>query len=267
MGGPLVEAARQELLQALRALPRGAGPAALRGLATRLEAVVDVEAEVDPRIADELIRVLGPVMGEDTPITVVDAAAFATGGDARVLVAMLPRLRDALVELRTLRVGLTLESVGALSRAQTLLQRAPATETRLALARTVEDVRAKLASELSRLHAPVPITPAEALPIARWVLGEGPPPPGAAVLELARRLDDFCHLSPLAPLDLKALRALARKADAEREAPGWSRLLERLRTVRPRLMPRRALPPLYRSLAGAQEETTQGPLSLEALLR
>ncbi|NTX49726.1 hypothetical protein [Myxococcus sp. CA039A] len=267
VGGLLAEAERQELLRALRALPQGAGPAALRGLATLLEAAVEVEAEVDPRIADELIRVLGPVMGEDTPVTVAEAAAVATGSDAKVLVAMLPGLRGALSELRALKVGLTGECVGALSRAELLLQQTPATATRLALESAMAGARTKLASELSRLHAPVPITSAEVLPIARWVLGDGPPPAGAAVLELARRLDDFCHRAPLTPLDLEELRVLARKADAERESPGWPWVLERLRTVRPRLMPRRVLPPLYRSLAGAQVEVTQGALSLEDLLR
>ncbi len=263
----MVEAARLELLQALRALPRGAGPEALRLTAALFEAAVDADDDVDPRFRDELIRVLGPVMAEDTPVTVEDAAAYVTGVDAEVLVAMLPRLRAALAEVRGLKACLAREAVELLSRVETLLHDAPATHTRRALEVAVNALRARLAAELSRLHAPVTVLPEDALPVARWMLGDGPPPRGAAVLEFARGLDDFCRRAPLSPATLDALRALARRADAERDTPGWPLLVERLRTVRPRLLPRRPLSPFYRSLAGIQARTPDAPASLEALLR
>ena len=263
----MVEAARTALLQSLRALPRGAGPDALRDLTGLLEAAVDADDDVDLRFRDELIRVLGPVMGEDTPVTVEDAAACTTGVEAKVLVAMLPPLRAVLAEVRGLKVCFTREAVGVLSRAEALLQVAPAVQTRGALEVALGGMCTRLAAELSLLHAPVPVAAGEALSTARWVLEDGPPPRGAAVLEFARGLDDFCRRAPLAAPDLEALRALARKADAERDTPGWSLLLERLRTVRPRLLPQKSLSPLERSLAGAAPRVSLGPPSLEALLR
>lgn len=263
----MADAARLELLKALRALPRGAGPGALRPLVALLEAAVDVDEDVDPRFRDELIRVLGPVMAEDTPVTIEDAAACATGVDVAVLVATLPRLRTVLSQVRGLKVCLTQEAIALLTQAAALLHEAPALQTRRELEVAVDAARARLAVELSRLHAPVTVSPGDALLVARWVLGEGPPPTGAAVLELARGLDDFCRRAPLSPADLDALRALARRADAERDTPGWPLLMERLRTVRPRLLPRKAMPPLYRALAGVQFRTADAPASLEALLR
>ncbi|RKH15066.1 hypothetical protein D7V97_01200 [Corallococcus sp. CA053C] len=254
-------------MQSLRALPRGAGPGALRDLTTLLEAAVDADDDVDLCFRDELIRVLGPVMGEDTPVTVEDAAACATGVDAKVLVAMLPTLRAVLAQVRGLKVCFTREAVGVLSRAEALLQTAPVLRTREELEAALTTLCARLAAELSLLHAPVPIMAGEALPTARWLFGDGPPLRGTAVLELARGLDDFCRRAPLAGPDLEALRALARRADAERDTPGWPLLLERLRTVRPRLLPQKSLSPLERSLAGAAPRVTLGPPSLEALLR
>ncbi|WP_253972652.1 hypothetical protein [Myxococcus dinghuensis] len=225
------------------------------------------DAVGDSRLAEEFVRILGPVMGEATPVTVVDAVAFMTGVRADLLVVALPRLRGALDEVRGSKRLLTREAVAVLSEAEALLQEAPATKTREVLEAALAEARGGLARELSRLHSPVPVIAAEALPLARWMFGVGPPPRGAAVLELARCLDDFCQRSPLSPTDLEALRSLARRADAERDWPGWTRLLERLRTIRPRLLPRKALPPLYRSLAGVSEWGSQEPRSLEALLR
>ncbi|MCY1021210.1 hypothetical protein [Pyxidicoccus sp. MSG2] len=255
-----------ELLRLLRALPRGAGPGALRPLAALFEAAVGVDDDVDPRFRDELIRVLGPVMAEDTPVTVEDAAAFATGVDSAALVATLPPLRAATARVRGLKACLTTEACEVLADAEALLYEGPTTHTRRELDVAVGAVRARLAAELSRLHAPVTVLPEDALRVARWMLGAGPPPRGAAVLELARRLDDFCRRAPLSPSDLEALRALAGRADSERDTPGWPLLLERLRTVRPRLLPRAPLPPLYRSLAGIQARAPAAPASLEALL-
>lgn len=265
-GDPTVEAARTALLQALRAMPRGSGPGALRGLAPLLEAAVAEDTDVDLRFRDELIRVLGPVMGEDTPVTVEDAAACVTGVEAKVLVATLPPLRAVLAEVRGLKALLTREAVRVLSRADACLQQAPKLVTRVELERALGAACERLAAELSRLHAPVPVPVEAALGVARGLFGDGPQPRGAAVLELARGLDDFCRRAPLSTSDLEALRELARRADEERETPGWPLLLERLRTVRPRLIPQKPLPPLYRSLAGAPARV---PLagSLEALLR
>ncbi|NOK16352.1 hypothetical protein [Corallococcus carmarthensis] len=262
----MVEAARTTLLQALRALPRGAGPGALRGLTPQFEAAVAEDTDVDLRFRDELIRVLGPVMGEDTPVTVEDAAACVTGVDAKVLVATLPALRAVLAEVRGLKAHLTREAVRVLSRADACLHQSPRLTTREALERALDAGRERLAAELFLLHAPVPVPVEEALGVARGLFGDGPPPRGAAVLELARGLDDFCRRAPLSTPDLEALRELARRADAERETTGWPLLLERLRTVRPRLLPQKPLPPLYRSLTGAPARV---PLagSLEALLR
>ncbi|NOK31713.1 hypothetical protein HMI49_00665 [Corallococcus exercitus] len=253
-------------MQALRALPRGAGPGALRGLAPLFEAAVAEDADIDLRFRDELIRVLGPVMGEDTPVTIEDAAACVTGVEAKVLVATLPALRAVLAEVQGLKARLTREAVRVLSRADACLQQARGLATRAELERALGTACEQLAAELSRLHAPVPILVEEALFVARALFGDGPPPRGAAVLELARGLDDFCRRAPLSTPDLEALRELARRADAERETPGWPLLLERLRTVRPRLLPQKPLPPLYRSLAGAP---AREPLAgtIEALLR
>ncbi|WP_147441921.1 hypothetical protein [Corallococcus exercitus] len=253
-------------MQALRALPRGAGPGALRGLTPLLEAAVAEDADVDLRFRDELIRVLGPVMGEDTPVTVEDAAACVIGVEAKVLVATLPALRAVLAEVQGLKASLTREAVLVLSQADACLQESPKLTTREELQRALEAGCGRLAAELSRLHAPVPVSVGEALGVARALFGDGPPPRGAAVLELARGLDDFCRRAPLSTPDLEALRELARRADTERETPGWPLLLERLRTVRPRLLPQKPLPPLYRSLAGAPARV---PLAgtLEALLR
>ncbi|RKH61559.1 hypothetical protein [Corallococcus llansteffanensis] len=262
----MVEAARTALLQSLRALPRGAGPGALRGLTDLLEAAVDADDDVDLCFRDELIRILGPVMGEDTPVTVEDAAACAMGVEAKVLVATLPALRAVLAEVRGLKVCFTREAVGVLSRAEALLQEAPVLRTREELEVALSALRVRLAAELSRLHAPVPVAVGDALPTARWLLGDGPPPRGSAVLELARGLDDFCRRAPLAGSDLEALRVLARRADAERETPGWPLLLERLRTLRPRLLPQKSLSPLYRSLAASETRISPAPVSLDALL-
>jgi hypothetical protein len=205
-------------------------------------------------------------MAEDTPVTVEDAAACATGVDSAALVATLPPLRAALARVHGLKACLTTEAFEVLAGAEALLHEGPTTHTRRELEVAVGAVRARLAAELSRLHAPVAVLPEDALRVARWMLGAGPPPRGAAVLELARRLDDFCRRAPLSPSDLEALRALAGRADSERDTPGWPLLLERLRTVRPRLLPRRSLPPLYRSLAGIQARAPDAPASLEALL-
>lgn len=253
-------------MMALRALPRGAGPEALKGLALLLEAAVEGDAGVDLRIQDELIRVLGPVMGEDTPMTVEDATACVTGVAAEVLVATLPPLRAALAEVEGVKVGLTREAVDVLSRADACLQKAPRGVLRAELERALQARYEALAMELSRLHAPVPVSAGEALDIARWRFGDGPPPRGAAVLEMARVLDDFCRRAPLTAADLEILRRLARAADAQRETPGWYRLLERLRTMLPRLRPQKPLPPLYRSLGGTPPRETSAD-SMEALLR
>ncbi|RYZ39641.1 MAG: hypothetical protein EOO71_19355 [Myxococcaceae bacterium] len=232
-----------------------------------LEAAVDADDDVDLRFQDEFIRVLGPVMAEHTPVTLAEAAAWAAGMDPRVLVATLPSLREGLTQVLGLPQGLTREAVGVLSRAEALLQQCPGGHTRSALAAALEKMLARLADELSRLHAPVAVAVGEALPVARWMFGEGPPPRGAAVLELARRLDEFCRRAPLAPPDLEALRELARQADTGSGTPGWRLVLERLRTVRPRLLPLKPLPPLYRSLAGAPVRVSRVADSLEALLR
>ncbi|QSQ24305.1 hypothetical protein JY651_04875 [Pyxidicoccus parkwayensis] len=263
----MVDVARMELLQALRALPRGAGPDALRPLAVLFEAAVDMDDDVDLRFRDELIRVLGAVMAEHTPVTIEDAAASATGVEAAVLVATLPRLRVMLAQVRGLKAFLTAEALEMLTGAEALLREVPVMHTRQQLEAAVNASLARLAAELSRLHAPVAVLPEDALHVARWMLGSGPPPRGAAVLELARGLDSFCHRAPLSPPDLESLRSLARRADQERDTAGWPLMMERLRTVRPRLLPRRAVPPLYRSLAGVQARTAGAPASLEALLR
>jgi hypothetical protein len=263
----VVETARTSLLHALRSLPRGAGLEALRGLAPLLEDSIDADREDDPRLPDAFIRVLGPILGEHTPLSPEDALALLLGVDPRRLVTTLPPLRAALAEVRALQPGLTRDTVAALTRAEALLSPAPETRTRAALAAALETPRARLAAELARLHAPVPVTAGEALPIARWLLDGGPAPRGAAVLTLARELDAFCHRAPLGPRDLEALRELARAADAEHDTPGWRPVLERLRTLRPRLLPVRAHPPLYRSLAGAPSSAPPQPSCLVDVLR
>jgi hypothetical protein len=257
--------ARAAVLRALQALPRGEGPGALRALAPLLEEALADEVSAGVLLHEELVRVLGAVMAEDTPTTLEDAAALATGVDAALLETELPRLREALDGLKRVE-GTGEPPVEALARAEQVLTRTRAPlHTRAKLDQAVRQGREQLAAELSRAYAPLTVPAEQALEIARWERGEGPPPEGDALLELARRLDDLCRRGPLSRTELQAVRALARRADEARELPGWRLLFRRLETVRSRLVRTPPVRPLYASLESAGARPKR-PGTLESLL-
>ncbi|MBF5042324.1 hypothetical protein FGE12_07925 [Aggregicoccus sp. 17bor-14] len=234
------------VLQALKRLPRGAGPAALRALAPLFEEALAETVSARVELHEELVRVLGAVMAERTPATLEEAAGVATGVAPEVLEAELLQLRAA---QEGLRAAEGVEQVRALEEAEAVLATTgAAAHTRAQLALAAQEVRERLARALSREHAPVMVTAEEALAVARWRLGVGPAPRGAALLELAREVEGLCARGPAVGEERERLRALARRADAEREHPGWRALFARMRDVRPRLVGAVRRVPLYASL-------------------
>ena len=249
------------VLKALKQLPRGAGPEVLRALAPLFEEALAEAGSARVELHEELVRVLGAVMAERTPATLEEAAGVATGVAPAVLEVELLRLRAAQEGLRAARGA---EQVRALEEAEAALaSTGAAVHTRAQLARRIQEVREGLARALSREHAPVPVSADEALAVARWRLGAGDAPRGAALLELARQLDGWCERGPLKGEELERLRALARRADTEREHPGWRALFTRMRDVRPRLVGTARRVPLYASLQPAPRK--RSAQSLESL--
>jgi len=275
--------AATRLVSALRAAPIGLE--ALRPLVPLFWELWELRgaepAGCEEDVPVELARVLGPSLGERTPLTVEDALRELCSQACAVLLPLHGALVETASVLEDRHEPLSAETVEALEVAGRLRLSAAAAQDPVAampkafepplrsldrLLRLEAATLERLRATLDELHAPVQLEAGEVLPVARWVLGGPRPVRAAGMLELARRLDDFCARAPLDDAQRVELQRLARAADEDRDDPRWPKLAERVWTLRGRLgRPRPALLPLYASLASSKR-TAARPGTLAGML-
>jgi len=228
----------------------------------------------DQPVATELVRVLGSELAEQTPHTLHETAIYLANRQEgnhlhrSGLIPIVKELAQASARLKALAHGpaLSVDFVEAIESAQQTVERArlraaiPASfvlhgigewDPFSVLARLEQLLSSnwkRLLTELNRLHQPLVIAVDEALPVARSILGGPPSRKRAALLALARSLDDFCRRAPLGLEDLQQLATLTQKADLERSEEGWQALADKLWQLRKRLFGRgeAPAPPIYR---------------------